>query len=100
MYRDVERVRERPVPQGEQPVDPPRRTSGDPHYDTPLSSTAASHAAWQRSVCGYLVMTRSVPDREPQDPCDRSEALAVTAEASRTEGLAAFWYVHRAENWH
>jgi hypothetical protein len=100
VYRDGERVREWPVPQGETLVEPPRSTSSDPCIDALLSRSAASHAAWQRTACGYLVMTPSVPDRKPHDPYDRAEALAMTAVASRTEGLAALWYVYRAENWH
>ncbi|MFI9587511.1 hypothetical protein ACIHCQ_38170 [Streptomyces sp. NPDC052236] len=66
-------VREWPVPHRAPHVDPPQAPAG----------TASSHDTWLRSVCGYLVMTPSAPERKPKN-----------------EGRAALWCVYEAENWH
>ncbi len=86
VYRDGERVREWPVPQGEPLVDPLQHMLSGPYRDALLGGSTASQAAWQRSACGYLVMTRSVPDRRPQDPYDRAAALALTGRSLTAGG--------------
>ncbi|WP_202198376.1 MULTISPECIES: hypothetical protein [Streptomyces] len=102
VFSDGEVVREWPAlhrgPSGDPPLETPERAAS-PHAAT-LRDLASSHATWPRSVCGYLVKTRSAPETGPEDAYDRAAAFELAAEACRNEGRAALWFVHTAENWH
>jgi hypothetical protein len=47
VYRDGERVREWPVPQGESLVDPLQHMLSGPYHDALLSGSTAFQAAWR-----------------------------------------------------
>lgn len=102
VFSDGELVREWPVlhraPSGEPPPETPARAAS-PHAAT-LRGLESAHARWLRSVCGYVVKTPSSPEASPEDAYDHAAAFELAAEASRSEGRAALWFVHMAENWH
>ncbi|MBT2545816.1 hypothetical protein J7E99_35385 [Streptomyces sp. ISL-44] len=99
VFSDGEVVREWPVLHRAPSGDPPPARAASPHAAT-LRDLASSHATWLRSVCGYVVKTPSAPESSPQDAYDRAAAWELAAEASRSEGRAALWFVYGAENWH
>lgn len=101
VFSDGTLVREWPLlhsaPNGEPPPQEP--TDAFP-YDARLHALRSSHARWLRSVCGYLVMTPSAPDKRPEDSYDHAAATELAMAASRDEGRAVLWFAYRAENWH
>lgn len=102
VFSDGEVVREWPVlhlaPTGNPAPETPERAASP--QAAMLRDLASSHARWLRSVCGYVVKTLSAPESSPEDAYDRVAAFELAAEASRSEGRAALWFVYRAENWH